>query len=168
MTPRSTDRYRFWASTDGEPMVGVSWCPLATSFGAQPTAPGPCAALPVASVTAWRMMRRARSARGERVLIVGVGGGVSTAAMMVALHLGAEVYVTSSSEAKHEWAIAHGARGACLSSGRFPSDMDVVVESVGPATWDSSCRALRPGGRMVVCGGTSGSVAELNLPTLVL
>ena len=125
-----------------------------------------CAALPVASVTAWRMMRRARVQAGERVLIVGVGGGVSTAAMMVALHLGAEVYVTSSSEAKHEWAIAHGASGACLSSGRFPSDMDVVVESVGPATWDSSCRALRPGGRMVVCGGTSGSVAELNLPRL--
>ena len=80
-----------------------------------------CAALPVASVTAWRMMRRARVQAGERVLIVGVGGGVSTAAMMVALHLGAEVYVTSSSEAKHEWAIAHGARGACLSSGRFPA-----------------------------------------------
>jgi NADPH:quinone reductase-like Zn-dependent oxidoreductase len=44
--------------------------------------------------------------------------------------------------------------------------VDVVVESVGPATWDRSVRALRPGGRLVVCGGTSGSRVELDLPRL--
>ena len=44
--------------------------------------------------------------------------------------------------------------------------MDVVVESVGPATWERSVKALRPGGRLVVCGGTSGPTVELNLPRL--
>ena len=43
---------------------------------------------------------------------------------------------------------------------------DVVIESVGPATWDKSVRSLAPGGRMVVCGGTSGSSAEINIPRL--
>jgi zinc-binding alcohol dehydrogenase/oxidoreductase len=49
---------------------------------------------------------------------------------------------------------------------RWPVEADVVIESVGPATWDKSVRSLAPGGRMVVCGGTSGSKAEINIPRL--
>ena len=49
---------------------------------------------------------------------------------------------------------------------RWPVQADVVVESVGAATWDKSVRALKPGGRLVVCGGTSGANVELNLPRL--
>ena len=49
-------------------------------------------------------------------------------------------------------------------SGR--SQADVVVESVGPATWEQSVRSLKPGGRLVVCGSTSGPKVELTLPRL--
>ncbi len=49
---------------------------------------------------------------------------------------------------------------------RWPVDAHVVIESVGPATWEQSVRTLRPGGRLVVCGGTSGPKVELNLPRL--
>ncbi|MGZ7011078.1 MAG: zinc-binding dehydrogenase, partial [Ilumatobacteraceae bacterium] len=45
-------------------------------------------------------------------------------------------------------------------------EADVVVESVGPATWDQSVRSLKPGGRLVVCGSTSGPKVELTLPRL--
>lgn len=125
-----------------------------------------CASLPVAYATAWRMMRRARVSRGERVLIVGIGGGVATASLMIAKYLGAEVIVTSGNEAKRRRAEQLGAVASVASDGPFPKGMDVVVESVGPATWASSVAALRPGGRMVVCGGTSGPTVELNLPRL--
>ena len=59
-----------------------------------------------------------------------------------------------------------GAADAFDSEADWPVTVDVVVESVGPATWDRSVRALRPGGRLVVCGGTSGPKVELNLPRL--
>ena len=49
---------------------------------------------------------------------------------------------------------------------KWPVEADVVVESVGPATWDQSVRALKPGGRLVVCGSTSGPKVELTLPRL--
>lgn len=125
-----------------------------------------CAALPVASVTAWRMLRRGRVQPGDRVLVVGVGGGVAAAALSIAVHLGAEVTVTSSDGDKRDWALTQGAVAAVDSHGEFPRNMDVVVESVGPATWDRSVAALARGGRMVVCGGTSGATVELNLPRL--
>jgi NADPH:quinone reductase-like Zn-dependent oxidoreductase len=51
-------------------------------------------------------------------------------------------------------------------SAKWPVAADVVIESVGPATWDQSVRSLKPGGRLVVCGGTSGPKVELNLPRL--
>jgi NADPH:quinone reductase-like Zn-dependent oxidoreductase len=60
-----------------------------------------------------------------------------------------------------------GAVGAFDSSdARWPVQADVVVESVGAATWDKSVRSLKAGGRLVVCGGTSGATVELNLPRL--
>lgn len=124
------------------------------------------AAYPTAMSTAWRMLRRARLRAGESVLIVGVGGGVSTAALTLAVHMGAVAYVTSRDEAKMKQALALGAADAFASDADWPVKVDVVVESVGPATWERSVRALVPGGRLVVCGGTSGSTVELNLPRL--
>lgn len=123
-----------------------------------------CAAFPLASLTAYRMLRRARLRAGERVLIVGIGGGVSMAALAIARRMGAEVFVTSRDEAKGKRAVALGAADAFDSAGEWSVQCDVVVESVGPATWDASMRALKPGGRLVVCGGTSGPKVELNLP----
>lgn len=126
-----------------------------------------CAAYPLAWLTAYRMLRRARLRAGHTVLVVGIGSGVSCAALAIARHLGADVVATSRSAAKREAAVAMGA-SAAIDSGddRWKVQADVVVESVGAATWDRSLRALKPGGRLVVCGGTSGATVELNLPRL--
>ncbi len=126
-----------------------------------------CAAYPLAWLTAYRMLRRARLQAGQTVLVVGIGSGVSCAALAIARHLGAEVVATSRSEAKRQEALAMGAVAAIDSADeRWPVQADVVVESVGAATWDRSVRALRSGGRLVVCGGTSGAQVELSLPRL--
>ncbi len=126
-----------------------------------------CAAYPLAYLTAYRMLRRARVTAGETVLVVGIGSGVSCAALAIANAMGAEVVVTSRSEAKRTEARALGATAAHDSAAeRWPVAADVVVESVGPATWSQSMRALKPGGRLVVCGSTSGQTAEISLPRL--
>ncbi|MEO6988710.1 MAG: zinc-binding dehydrogenase [Aquihabitans sp.] len=125
-----------------------------------------CAAFPLATLTAYRMLRRARLRAGERVLVVGIGGGVSMAALALARAMGATVFVTSRDEAKRRRAIELGATDAFASDEDWPVRCEVVVESVGPATWDRSVRALLPGGRLVVCGGTSGPTVEVNLPRL--
>lgn len=126
-----------------------------------------CAAYPLATLTAFRMLRRARLAPGETVLVVGIGSGVSCAALAIARHVGAEVVATSRSAEKRSEALAMGASAVADSAAeRWNVQADVVVESVGAATWDRSMRALKPGGRLVVCGGTSGATAEVNLPRL--
>jgi NADPH:quinone reductase-like Zn-dependent oxidoreductase len=125
-----------------------------------------CAAYPLATLTAYRMLRRARVRAGERVLVVGIGGGVSMAALALARRMGAEVYATSREASKLARAKELGAADAFSSDDDWPVRCEVVVESVGPATWDKSVRSLLPGGRLVVCGGTSGGVVEVNLPRL--
>ena len=119
------------------------------------------AAYPLASLTAYRMLRRARLRPARRCSSSGIGSGVSCAALAIARHLGAEVVATSRSEAKRAEALAMGAAAAIDSADdRWPVQADVVVESVGPATWDKSVRALKAGGRLVVCGGTSGAEVD--------
>jgi len=126
-----------------------------------------CAAYPLAYLTAYRMLKRGRLEAGQTLLVVGIGSGVSCAALAIGKAMGAEVVVTSRSEAKRTQALAMGAAAAYDSAeAKWPVQADVVVESVGPATWDQSIRSLRPGGRLVVCGGTSGPKVELNLPRL--
>lgn len=125
-----------------------------------------CAAFPLATLTAYRMLRRGRLRAGERVLVVGIGGGVSMATLALAQVMGATVYATSRDRAKRDRAVALGAADAFDSSEDWPVRCEMVVESVGPATWDRSLGALEPGGRLMVCGGTSGPVVEINLPRL--
>lgn len=126
-----------------------------------------CAAFPLATLTAFRMLRRARLVAGEHVLVVGIGGGVSMAALALARAMGAVVHVTSREQSKIDQAVALGAAGGFDSNAQsWPIKADVVVESVGPATWDKSVKALVPGGRLVVCGGTSGQKVEVDLPKL--
>ena len=126
----------------------------------------------LAGASALRMMEKTDLKGGETVLVVGVGGGVSAAAMSLAEALGARVYVTSRSPEKIDWALQHGALGGFDSAGEFGDEMadlggaDVVIENVGPATLKQSMRAARPGGRIAICGGTSGAKFELNLPVL--
>ncbi len=117
-------------------------------------------------LTAWRMLRRARLRAGEVLLVVGVGGGVSSAGLMLGQAMGAQVFVTSRDEAKRQRALDLGAAGAFDSGGEFAVSADVVFENVGAATWPSSLRALAPGGRLVTCGGTAGSKVEISLPRL--
>ena len=126
-----------------------------------------CAAFPLAYVTALRMLNRSRLQAGETALIVGVGSGVSSAALSIAKWMGATVIVTSRDEMKRQQAITMGANAAIdTSAEKWNVEADVVIESVGPATWDKSMKSLAPGGRMVVCGGTSGPKAEINIPRL--
>ncbi len=124
------------------------------------------AAFPLTTLTAWRMLRRGRLRAGETLLVVGVGSGVSAAAVVLGRAMGARVFATSRAEPKRRRALELGAEGAFDSGGDWPVRADVVVESVGPATWRQSVKALAPGGRLVVCGGTSGPKVELNLPRL--
>lgn len=96
--------------------------------------------------TAYRMLSRSRLRAGETVLVVGVGGGVSSAAMLIAVAEGARVFVTSRSTDKIAWAIEHGAEGGFDSNSAFAKELraaagagaQVVVENVGQATWDQS------------------------------
>ena len=125
------------------------------------------AAYPLVHLTAWRMLATRAAVRpGEVVLIWGIGGGVALAALGIAKLLGAVAVVTSSSDAK--LARARGL-GADLVLNHASADVprevraftggrgaDVVVDSVGEATWERSLRALRPGGRLVTCGATTG------------
>ena len=116
------------------------------------------ACLPVAWATAYRMLFTATGIRpGDRVLVQGVGGGVASAAIRLAAAAGAVVYATSRCEDKRRHAQAWGARLALPHGERLPERVDVVVETVGAATWAHSLRSLRPGGTVVVAGATTGA-----------
>jgi NADPH:quinone reductase-like Zn-dependent oxidoreductase len=125
------------------------------------------AAFSLVSLTAWRMLvTRARVRPGEVVLIWGAGGGVSLVALKIAKLAGAFAIVTSRSDDKLEKARALGAdvtlnhaTGDVAREVRKLTNRrgaDIVVETVGEATWEQSLRALGRGGRIVTCGGTTG------------
>jgi NADPH:quinone reductase-like Zn-dependent oxidoreductase len=115
------------------------------------------ACLPTAWLTAYRMLfTRAELRPGQRVLIQGAGGGVSTAAILLARAAGLHVSVTSRDEQKLDRARELGAHVTVGSGERLPGRVDAVMETVGEATWSHSLRALEPGGVIVVAGATSG------------
>ena len=109
------------------------------------------ACLPTAWLTAYRMLTtKAQIQPGQTVLVQGVGGGVSTAAIQLAKLLGARVWATSRDEAKRAAAIELGADEAFEPGARLPERVDTEMESVGEATLSHSLKSLRPGGRLVV------------------
>ena len=113
--------------------------------------------LPTAWLTAYRMLFVKAGVRpGDTVLIQGAGGGVASAAIVLARHAGLRVWVTSRDPQKGEKAKQLGAHEAFESGARLPERVDAVLETVGEATWKHSLRALRPGGTIVVSGATSG------------
>jgi zinc-binding alcohol dehydrogenase/oxidoreductase len=125
------------------------------------------AAFPLVFETAYRMLvTRAGLREGEWVLAWGIGGGVSTATLAIAKALGARVVVTSSSDAKLERARELGADAAvnhatadvkaAVQDATDGHGVDVVVETVGESTWSTSLQVAAPGGRITVCGATSG------------
>ncbi len=126
------------------------------------------------NMTAWRMVvTQARVRPGEDVLILGVGGGVSSTAVQIAKLCGARVLVTSSSDAKLERARQLGADvsinyskedwESAVYEKTAKRGVDVVLENVGAQTWKQSLRSLRKGGRLVTCGATTGPIAETDI-----
>lgn len=123
------------------------------------------ACLPTAWLTAYRMLVTRSGLTGPgTVLVQGAGGGVATAAIVLAKALGHTVFCTSRDPGKREQALGLGADLAVETGERLPAKVDVVVETVGKATWGHSLRSLRPGGVVVVSGATSGPdpSADLN------
>ncbi|MGH7581747.1 MAG: zinc-binding dehydrogenase [Gemmatimonadales bacterium] len=134
-------------------------------------------AFTLSMLTAWRMLTtRARLSPAETVLIWGIGGGVALAALAIARHLGARVAITSSSDDKlrrgreqgAEYGVNHATSDdpARAVKNHFGAGVHVVVDSVGKPTWQTSLRALRPGGRLVTCGATGGHDVELDVRRL--
>jgi len=122
------------------------------------------AAFPLVYETAYRMLvTKAALSAGEWVLIWGIGGGVATAAFEIARAVGARTIVTSGSDEKLERAREWGAdatvnhhTGDVGAAVKEIGGADVVVETVGEATWKTTLAAVKPGGRVTVCGATSG------------
>ncbi len=140
--------------------------------------PEQAAAFPLVGLTAWRMLvTRAALRPGETVLVHGVGGGVSTMAVQIAKLCGASrVFVTSSSEEKLQRARELGADetinyktadvGKAIRELTKKRGVDLVVDSVGAATWRHSLNAAARNGRIVTCGATSGPNPEEEIRTI--
>lgn len=125
------------------------------------------ACLGVAWGTAYRMLfTRARLQPGDVVLVQGGSGGVASAAIALAAAAGALVYATARTEAKRRFALDCGAHQVFESGARLPQRADVVVETVGEATWAHSLRSTRPGGTIVIAGATSGGMPPSELHRL--
>lgn len=139
---------------------------------------GEAAALPLAYVTAWRMlMTRAQLCCGETVLIHGIGGGVALAALQFSKIAGAKTIVTSSSDEKLSRARGLGAdftvnyhktSDVAKEVGKITNGrgVDVAVNTVGAAAWPIDFDCLRRGGKLVICGVTTGAAAQTNLQAL--
>jgi NADPH:quinone reductase-like Zn-dependent oxidoreductase len=126
------------------------------------------------NMTAWRMVVTQGQVRaGQDVLILGVGGGVSSTAVQIAKLCGARVIVTSSSDAKLARARELGAdiginyaredwaKSVWEKTGR--RGVDVVIENVGAQTWRQSLRSVAKGGRLITCGATTGPIGETDI-----
>ncbi|MEU8198867.1 zinc-binding dehydrogenase [Microbispora amethystogenes] len=122
------------------------------------------ACLPTAWLTAYRMLfDKAGLEPGSTILVQGAGGGVATALIALGRAAGYRVWATSRSEHKRERALGLGADQVFETNARLPERVDAVMETVGEATWKHSLSSLRPGGRIVTCGATSGMVAPTQL-----
>ncbi len=132
------------------------------------------AALPLASLTSWNMLKnRAQLKQGETLLVLGAGSGVGSMAVQMGRYLGAKVIATGGTEAKRSLAFSLGAdevlnhrqegfskQVKALTKGR---GADVVFEHIGESTWIESMKALATGGRLVTCGATTGIKGSVNL-----
>ena len=125
------------------------------------------AAFPLVFITLWRMLfTNANLKPGETLLIIGIGGGVASAALQVAKKIGAQVIVTSGSDEKLERAkslgadhgINHREKDFVAETNVLTSNrgVDVVVDCVAGEVWQKSLAALTRGGRLVTCGATAG------------
>ena len=108
------------------------------------------ACLPTAWLTAYRMLfTRGDVKPGMTVLVQGATGGVATALIVLGSAAGARIWVTSRSQDKREQALKLGAERAFEAGARLPERVDLVMETVGEATWAHSVRSLKPGATLV-------------------
>jgi NADPH:quinone reductase-like Zn-dependent oxidoreductase len=122
------------------------------------------ACLPTAYLTAYKMLFEKSGVQpGATMLVQGAGGGVATALILLGRAVGYRIWATSRSEAKRERAVKLGADQAFPAGARLPERVDAVMESIGQATWAHSVRSLKPGGRIVICGATSGDAPPAEL-----
>jgi len=135
------------------------------------------AAFTLSTLTAWRMIvTRARVKKGDNVLIWGIGGGVALAALEIVRLIGAKTWVTSHSEEKLSLARGLGAEntlnytttdvGKEIRALTNKRGVDVVLDTVGEATWTQSLVALGRRGRLVTCGATSGPFVKMDVRRL--
>lgn len=136
------------------------------------------AALPLAYLTAWRMLTtRGQLKAGETLLVHGIGGGVAIAGLQLAKLMGARVIVTSSKLAKLQRAGELGADhcidysktsdvGAEVKRITHGRGVDLVLDTTGAGTWPINFASVRKGGRIVHCGVTTGKVAEVDIAAL--
>lgn len=130
------------------------------------------AAFPLAGLTAFRAVTtKGHVKANDKVLITGIGGGVSQFALSFALQLGAEVYVTSSSVDKIDRAVSNGAKegfnygedhwvkDAARNVGKF----DVIIDSAGGDALNDYLRLVKPSGKIVVYGSTTGKTKGMDL-----
>jgi len=133
------------------------------------------AAANLSLLTAFRLVvKRGRIKKGETIAVIGAGGGVSAFAIQLAKLAGAIVYATTSSESKMEKTKELGADYVInyreddnwwktIYKMNKKRGVDMVVDSVGEATWDKSLLLLKKGGRLVTCGATTGSKGKTNI-----
>ncbi len=133
------------------------------------------ACLPIAFGTAWRMLVTHASVKpGQDVLVHGASGGVGLAAVQIAKLAGARVFATASTAAKLDCVKALGADvlinyvedpewDVTLRRLTAKRGVDVIVETIGAATWARSIRALGKGGRLVASGATSGPIGPTDI-----
>jgi len=132
------------------------------------------ASIPLVFLTAWHMLvSRTGIKPGDWVLILGAGSGVGSAAIQIAKLFGATVITTAGDEKKlakgrelgADFAINHYQQKISEEVKRITGKrgVDIVFEHVGAATWEESMRSLRPGGRLVTCGATSGPEAKFDI-----
>jgi len=135
------------------------------------------AAIPVASITAWRaLVRHGRIEKGSQVLITGIGGGVAQAAMDIALAHGASVYVTSSGPQKIAAAIERGASAGVnykdedwhLQLKEISQGIDIVIDSSPAPNLDDYLKLLNYGARIVAYGSTGNRKTTLNISKFFL
>jgi NADPH:quinone reductase-like Zn-dependent oxidoreductase len=134
------------------------------------------AALPVAGLTAWRaLISKARLQPGERVFIPGIGSGAALFATQIARLAGGRIFVTSHSDEKIRRALEIGAEAGANYTDpgwveeirkRSGGGVEVVIDSVGSATFSTGLDLLRPGGRLVTFGSTSGASISLEVRQL--
>lgn len=132
------------------------------------------AAVPLVFLTAWHMLvNRAQLRPGEDLLVLGAGSGVGSAAIQIAKLFQARVITTAGNEEKlgrarglgADEVINHSEQDIYEEVKRFTGrqGVDVVFEHVGEATWDKSIKSLKPGGRLVTCGATTGPDAHIDI-----